>query len=56
MRNEVKAVLMRLEEINAKVKSFQIAADNRGDFEAAEGLEEEIGHLIEAIEALLEIE
>lgn len=56
MRNEVKAVLMRLEEINAKVKSFQTIAGNRGDDEAAERLTEEVDHLTDAIEALLEIE
>jgi hypothetical protein len=54
MRNEIKAILARLKEVEDRVELSHAMAENRGQEERQESLEAELEAIQEAIEALLD--
>ena len=56
MRQEVKAIIKRLEEIRDKVDVYMCNAENRGQEDKADKLSSEIDQINEAITALEDID
>ncbi len=56
MRNEIKAILARLKEIEGQVDNYREKAEDRGQEEKAETLEAELEFVREAIESLESID